>query len=72
LEFISSTALAYKDVNFRLDEAEALGLPTPVGSAVRHLLGVTRSMFGPESDLTSMVRPFEQWASVEARSPPKA
>jgi hypothetical protein len=27
------------------------------------------SMFGPESDFTSMVRPFEQWAGVEVRSP---
>jgi len=26
-------------------------------------------MFGPESDFTSMVRPFEQWAGVEVRSP---
>jgi hypothetical protein len=46
-------------------------VPTPVGSAVRHILGVTQAMFGPESDFTSMVRPFEQWAGVEVRSPPK-
>jgi 3-hydroxyisobutyrate dehydrogenase-like beta-hydroxyacid dehydrogenase len=70
-DFGFSTALAYKDVKLCLDEAEAMGVPTPVGSAVRHILGVTQAMFGPESDFTSMVRPFEQWAGVEVRSPPK-
>ena len=71
-DFGFSTALAYKDVKLCLDEAEALGVPTPVGNAVRHILGVTQSMFGPGSDFTSMVRPFEQWAGVEVRSSPKA
>lgn len=70
-DFGFSTALAYKDVKLCLDEAEALGVPTPVGSAVRHVLGITQAQFGPESDFTSMVRPFEQWAGVEVRSPPK-
>jgi hypothetical protein len=32
---------------------------------------VASMMFGPESDLTSMVRPFEQWAGVEVRSRPE-
>lgn len=70
-DFGFSTALAYKDVKLCLDEAEALGVPMPVGGAVRHILGITQAMFGPESDFTSMVRPFEQWAGVEVRSPPK-
>jgi hypothetical protein len=58
-------------VKLCLDEAEALGVPTPVGNAVRQILGVTQAMFGPESDFTSIVRPFEQWAGVEVRSPPR-
>jgi len=66
-DFGFSTALAYKDVKLCLDEAEALGVPTPVGSAVRHILGITQAMFGPDSDFTSMVRPLEQWAGVEVR-----
>ncbi len=70
-DFGFSTALAYKDVKLCLDEAESLGVPTPVGSAVRHVLGVTQVLFGPESDFTSMVRPFEQWAGVDVRSPLK-
>lgn len=71
-DFGFSTALAYKDVKLCLDEAEALGVPTPVGSAVRHLLGITQAMFGPDSDFTSMVRPLEQWAGVKVRSPTKS
>ena len=46
-------------------------MPIPVGNAVRQILGITQAMFGPESDFTSVVRPFEQWAGVEVRSPPK-
>jgi 3-hydroxyisobutyrate dehydrogenase-like beta-hydroxyacid dehydrogenase len=69
-DFGFSTALAYKDVKLCLDEAEALGVATPVGSAVRHILGITQAMFGPDSDFTSMVRPLEQWAGVEVRSLP--
>ena len=47
-DFGFSTALAFKDVKLCLDEAEALGVPTPVGNAVRQILGVTQAMFGPE------------------------
>jgi 3-hydroxyisobutyrate dehydrogenase-like beta-hydroxyacid dehydrogenase len=70
-DFGFSTALAFKDVKLCLDEAEALGVPTPVGNAVRQILGGTQALFGSESDFTSMVRPFEQWAGAEVRSPPK-
>jgi 3-hydroxyisobutyrate dehydrogenase-like beta-hydroxyacid dehydrogenase len=67
-DFGFSTALAYKDVRLCLEEAEAMGIPTPVGNAVRQMLGITQSLFGPESDFTSMVRPYEQWAGAEVRS----
>jgi 3-hydroxyisobutyrate dehydrogenase-like beta-hydroxyacid dehydrogenase len=67
-DFGFSTGLAYKDVRLCLDEAEALGVPTPVGSAVRQVLAITNAMFGSESDFTSMVRPLEQWAGVEVRN----
>ena len=67
-DFGFSTALAYKDVRLCLEEAEALGIPTPVGNAVRQMLCITQSLFGPESDFTSVVRPYEQWAQAEVRS----
>lgn len=67
-DFGFSTGLAYKDVRLCLDEAEALGVPTPVGNAVRQILGITQSLFGASSDFTSVVRPYEQWAGAEVRS----
>jgi len=67
-DFGFSTGLAYKDVRLCLDEAEAFGVPTPVGSAVRQILAITQSKYGADSDWTSMIRPFEEWAGVEARA----
>jgi 3-hydroxyisobutyrate dehydrogenase-like beta-hydroxyacid dehydrogenase len=64
-DFGFATGLSYKDVCLCLDEAEALGVPTVVGSAVRQMLGITNCMFGPESDFTSIVRSVEHWAKVE-------
>ena len=62
-----STGLSYKDVRLCLDEAEALGVPTPVGAAVRQMLAITNALYGPESDFTNMVRPIEVWAHTEVR-----
>jgi 3-hydroxyisobutyrate dehydrogenase-like beta-hydroxyacid dehydrogenase len=67
-DFGFSTGLAYKDVRLCLDEAEALGIPTPVGNAVRQILNITQSLFGADSDFTSVIRPYEQWANAEVRS----
>lgn len=67
-DFGFATGLSYKDVRLCLDEAEALGVPTPVGAAVRQMLSITNALYGAESDFTSMVRPLEAWAGVEVRS----
>jgi 3-hydroxyisobutyrate dehydrogenase-like beta-hydroxyacid dehydrogenase len=67
-DFGFATGLSYKDVRLCLDEAEALGVPTPVGAAVRQMLSITNAIYGPESDFTSIVRPLETWAGVEVRS----
>jgi hypothetical protein len=50
-----------------VDEAETLGVPMVVGSAVRALLALTRARFGPDSDFTSIARVVEDWAGVEIR-----
>jgi 3-hydroxyisobutyrate dehydrogenase-like beta-hydroxyacid dehydrogenase len=66
-DFGFSTALAFKDVKLCLDEAEARRRSaTPFGrfSGSRRRCSVLNPIF------TSMVRPFEQWAGVEVRSPP--
>jgi 3-hydroxyisobutyrate dehydrogenase-like beta-hydroxyacid dehydrogenase len=67
-DFGFTTGLSYKDVSLCLDEAEAMGVPTIVGSAVRQFLGITSTLFGPDSDFTSMCKTVEQWAKVEVRS----
>jgi 3-hydroxyisobutyrate dehydrogenase-like beta-hydroxyacid dehydrogenase len=66
-DFGFTTGLSYKDVSLCLDEAEAMGVPTIVGSAVRQFLGITSTLFGPDSDFTSMCKTVEQWAKVEVR-----
>jgi 3-hydroxyisobutyrate dehydrogenase-like beta-hydroxyacid dehydrogenase len=66
-DFGFATGLSYKDVRLCLDEAEALGVPTPVGAAVRQMLSITNALYGPDSDFTCMVRPIEAWAGVEVR-----
>ncbi len=66
-DFGFTTGLSYKDVRLCVDEAEALGVPMVVGSAVRQLLAVTNATFGADSDFTNVVRTVEQWAGVEVR-----
>lgn len=64
-DFGFATGLSHKDVRLCVDEAEAMGVPMVVGSAVRQMLGVTSAMFGPESDFTSVAKVVERWAGVE-------
>eukprot|EP01037_Dinobryon_pediforme_P010643 gene10643-10714_t len=55
-DFGFATGLSFKDVRLCVDEAEAMGVPMVVGSAVRQLLSVTNQLYGPESDFTCMIR----------------
>jgi 3-hydroxyisobutyrate dehydrogenase-like beta-hydroxyacid dehydrogenase len=64
-DFGFATGLSHKDVRLCLDEAEALGVPMIVGSAVRQVLAITSAMHGPDSDFTAMVKTIEAWAGVE-------
>ena len=64
-DFGFTTGLSYKDVCLCLDEAESLGVPMIVGSAVRQILAITSARHGPDSDFTSMVKTIEEWAGVE-------
>lgn len=64
-DFGFATGLSFKDVRLCLDEAEAMGVPMVVGSAVRQMLCMTNSLYGPESDFTSMVKVVENYAHVE-------
>ncbi|MBL27507.1 MAG: oxidoreductase [Rhodospirillaceae bacterium] len=66
-DFGFTTALSYKDVRLCIDEAEALGVPMVVGSAVRQFLAVTNAKEGPDSDFTSMCKVVEDWAGAKVR-----
>jgi 3-hydroxyisobutyrate dehydrogenase-like beta-hydroxyacid dehydrogenase len=64
-DFGFATGLSHKDVRLCLEEADALGVPMVVGSAVRQILAITSARHGPDSDFTSMVKTIEEWAGVE-------
>lgn len=67
-DFGFATGLSYKDVRLCVDEAEAMGVPMVVGSAVRQMLAVTQAKYGAASDFTCIAKVVEEWAGVEIRS----
>jgi 3-hydroxyisobutyrate dehydrogenase-like beta-hydroxyacid dehydrogenase len=64
-DFGFATGLSFKDVRLCVEEAEAMGVPMIVGSAVRQFLSITNATFGANSDCTEMVKLVEAWAGVE-------
>lgn len=60
-----SAKLAYKDVRLCVDEAEHIGAPMVVGSAVREMLSITTSFIGPDADFSDVVKVCESWAGVK-------
>ena len=62
--------LMNKDLRMCLEEAEAMGVPMIVGSAVRQLMGITEAAEGPSSDMTDVVKVVEKWAGVTVGSKP--
>ena len=65
-----AAALAYKDVRLCVDEAEHMGVPMVVGSAVREMLSITLALCGKDADFSDVVRVCESWAGVEVRGQP--
>jgi 3-hydroxyisobutyrate dehydrogenase-like beta-hydroxyacid dehydrogenase len=70
-DFGFATGLSFKDVRLCVEEAEAMGVPMIVGSAVRQILSITNNMYGPDSDFTEMARLLESWAGLELPAPAK-
>ena len=68
-DFGFTTELMYKDVKLFLQEAEAMGIPMWVASAVGQLWFLTYSQIGPQKDFTTIVQCIEQWAGVEVKAP---
>lgn len=62
-----AAALLEKDVRLCLAEADALGVPMVVGSAVKQMLAITVASEGANADMTDMVKPLEKWAGVEVK-----
>lgn len=62
-----AAALAYKDVRLCVDEAEQMGVPMVVGSAVREMLAITNALCGKDADFSDVVKVCESWAGVEVR-----
>jgi 2-hydroxy-3-oxopropionate reductase len=57
-----------KDLRLCLEEADALGVPMIVGTAVRQLMAITMASEGYDADLTEVVKPVERWAGVTVGS----
>jgi 3-hydroxyisobutyrate dehydrogenase-like beta-hydroxyacid dehydrogenase len=64
-DFGFANALSFKDVRLCLEEAEALGVPMVVGTAVRQMLSITQQVCGPAADCTEMVKVLENWAGCQ-------
>ena len=66
-DFGFTNGLMHKDVKLCVEEAEAMGVPMWVGSAVRQLWAYSASRMGADTDFTSVVRCIEEWAGVEVK-----
>jgi len=64
-DFGFATGLSFKDVRLCVEEAEAMGVPMVVGSAVRQMLSIANNIYGPDSDFTIMAKLVESWAGLE-------
>ena len=63
--------LLYKDVRLCLEEAEALGCPMWLGSAVRQFLAYAISQGTGDDTSVALIKHMERWADIEVGSAPK-
>ena len=68
-DFGFANALSFKDVRLCVDEAEAMGVPMVIGSAVRQMLAITANTYGPDADVTDMARLLETWSGLDTTKP---
>jgi 3-hydroxyisobutyrate dehydrogenase-like beta-hydroxyacid dehydrogenase len=64
-DFGFAVGLLNKDIRLCLQEADALGVPMVVGSAVRQMLSIVTASEGQEADMTEIIKPIERWAGVQ-------
>lgn len=65
-DFGFSVRSVNKDIGLCLSEAESLGVPMPVSTAAKQVWTAAMAEM-PEDDMTSIVKMFERWASVEVK-----
>jgi 3-hydroxyisobutyrate dehydrogenase-like beta-hydroxyacid dehydrogenase len=63
-DFGFAIGLLNKDIRLCLQEADALGVPMVVGSAVRQILSIATASEGQDADMTELIKPVERWAGV--------
>ncbi|MFR9805553.1 NAD(P)-dependent oxidoreductase [Pseudonocardia sp. RS010] len=66
-DFGFTAGLMTKDVVLFAEQADELGVPLFVGSAVRQLWQFVRDREGAGADFTAVVRPLEEFAGVQVR-----
>ena len=59
-----ATGLMVKDVRLYIDEAKALGVPVDVAETIGRLWEIAARDEGPDSDFTTVIKPFEKAADV--------
>ena len=64
-DFGFSAALSLKDTKLLLDEAAAMGVPTPIGAVVEDLLNRTLATYGSNADFTEIAKVVEQAAGLD-------
>lgn len=66
-DFGFAVGLSAKDVRLCMEEADRLGIPMPVGQAVRHFLNTSVDKLGYQADMTEMIRVIEEQVGVQVR-----
>jgi 3-hydroxyisobutyrate dehydrogenase-like beta-hydroxyacid dehydrogenase len=64
-DFGFAAALSLKDTKLLLDEAAAMGVPTPIGAVVEDLLNRTLATYGGDADFTEIAKVVEQAAGLD-------
>lgn len=63
-DFGFALGLLSKDVNLCIGEAEALGVPMWIGTAVKQMWLYGLAQGGPDQDFTNLITHIEKWAGV--------
>ncbi|MBZ8134475.1 NAD(P)-dependent oxidoreductase [Afifella sp. IM 167] len=63
-DFGFALGLSDKDLRLCMQQADAVGVPMPIGSSVREYIKIARARLGADADLTQIIQPMEEWSGV--------